>query len=97
MARTGRAGSSRGGDPPGAGCQTVETGVRESLTVIVHRALRTGRGPESLVRYLDGRPAGSRRQVFRMARAVAAELAPAVAEQRLARAASVTGGETLVG
>lgn len=74
-------------------------GVRESLAVVLYRAIRTGRGPGPVVGWLGGRatPPDEPTQQWRLARALAAELAPAVSERRRATADSVADRETTVG
>jgi hypothetical protein len=73
--------------------------VRKSLEVIAYRVLRTGRGPElvlaSIGRRADGWPSGPLKQ-WRVAREIAAELAPDVCRRMTARAESVTGDDTVV-
>lgn len=73
--------------------------VSKSLEVIAYRTLRTGRGPEfvmaSIGRRPDGWPNGPRKQ-WRVAREIAAELAPDVCRRMTAQAESVTGGDTVV-
>lgn len=73
--------------------------VRKSLEVIAYRALRTGRGPDpvlaSIAQRKDGRPTGPLKQ-WRVAREIAAEMAPDVCRRMAARAESVTGGDTVV-
>jgi hypothetical protein len=71
--------------------------IRESLVLIVYRALRTGLGPAPVVQWVNERGIGpiehSARQ-WRLARVIAAEMAPILVHRLTAKAESVRDNDT---
>jgi hypothetical protein len=73
--------------------------IRESLVLIVYRALRTGLGPAPIVRWVREQAVGAVERSakrWRLARVIAAEMAPILIHRLTAKAESVRDNDTRV-
>ncbi len=73
--------------------------IRESLVLIVYRALRTGAGPVPVLRWLGEQAVGPvehSAKGWRLARVIAAEMAPILIHRLTAKAESVRECDTRV-
>jgi hypothetical protein len=71
--------------------------IRESLVLIVYRALRTGSGPAPVVRWVNEQASGrveKSAKRWRLARVIAAEMAPILIHRLTAKAESVRDNDT---